>query len=46
MFYGKVSLVAVVDDRGPSDFSGPDYPGPPEAEPDQEKDEQKFKANL
>ncbi|BCF86084.1 hypothetical protein RQCS_56290 [Rhodococcus qingshengii] len=36
MFYGKVSLVAVVDDRGPSDFSGPDYPGPPEAEPDQE----------
>ncbi|MFD4784660.1 replicative DNA helicase [Rhodococcus qingshengii] len=28
--------MAVVDDRGPSDFSGPDYPGPPEAEPDQE----------
>ena len=27
--------MAVVDDRGPSDFS-PDYPGPPEAEPDQE----------
>ncbi|WP_082920517.1 replicative DNA helicase [Rhodococcus sp. YH3-3] len=28
--------MAVVDDRGPSDFSGPDYPGLPEAEPDQE----------
>ncbi|WP_415394940.1 replicative DNA helicase [Rhodococcus globerulus] len=28
--------MAVVDDRGPSDYSGQDYPGPPESEPDQE----------